>query len=395
MLKAVIFDMDGVIIDSEPMHARAAVLALKKYNIDISVDYAYNFIGTTTAHMCSKMVEDFNIEATADELLRANNEMKEYLLKTEGHTIVPYVTDLIKDLNKHGLKLIIASSYNSSAIEEVMSSLKIKDYFNGYVSGQMVKNPKPAPDIFLLAAKQLGVTPDECIVIEDSYNGIMAAKAANMACIGFFNPNSGRQNLAKADYIVEGFDEVDYNFVNQVYCRIYKEPVIIITTKHFIIRELTEADVDALYLIRTEPEIRRYLLDKETDAMVEKEKLKAYISNVYNYYGFGLWGVFLKKNGLLVGQCGIDLKMHDDEAIYELGYFLSKAYQGKGYAYEFVSAVIDYCFTELKLDKITAFIEKDNKKSIYLAEKLGMKKLSSCLRNNRQCFRYELYKDNN
>lgn len=394
MLKAVIFDMDGVIIDSEPMHAKAAVLALKRYNIDISTEYAYNFIGSTTAHMCEKMIEDFNINATADELLKANNEMKQYLLESEGHMVIPHIADLIKDLYNHGLKLIIASSSNASAIEEVLTSLNIKKYFTGYVSGEMVSKPKPAPDIFLLAARHLCVMPDECIVIEDSYNGIMAAKAAKMACIGFYNPHSGQQNLSKADYIVEGFEEVDYDFIHEVYTGIYREPAVILATENFIIRELTEDDIDALCLIRNEPEIRQYLFDTEADAEVEKEKLRAYIKSVYSYYGYGLWGVFLKWNGQLAGECGIDLKMHNGQQIYELGYLLSKEYQGKGYAFEFVTAVIGYCFRELRINKITAVIYKDNIKSIHLADKIGMQKKSECVRNNKRCYVYEIYNPN-
>lgn len=390
MLKAVIFDMDGVIIDSEPMHARAAVLALKKYNIDIPIDYVYNFIGTTTAHMCSKIVEDFRLSASPDELLQANNEMKEYLLKTEGHTVIPYITELMKDLHYHGIKLIIASSSNASSIEEVMTSLNIKEYFNGYVSGGMVASPKPAPDIFLLAAEHLDVTPDECIVIEDSYNGVMAAKAAGMSCIGYNNPNSGNQDLVKADFIVEGFDEVDYNFIYDVYSNTHKEPAVILTTENFIIRELTNEDIDSLYLIRNDPEIRQYLNDLEYAINVEKDKLKAYIKNVYDYYGFGLWGVFLKSNGCLIGQCGIELKMLNGETVYELGYLLDKAYHGQGYAFEFVTAVINYCFRKLGINKITAVIAEDNEKSIHLAEKVGMNRITDCFRNNRKCYKYEI-----
>lgn len=392
MLKAVIFDMDGVIIDSEPMHAKAAVMALKKYNIDIPIEYAYRFIGTKMAYMCSRMVEDFNMDISPDELVDANNEMKRLLLEKEGYPAIPYVIELIRDLHNHGLKLIIASSSSSATIEYVMDSFNIKEYFSAYISGDMVTRPKPAPDIFLLAAERLGLVPSECIVIEDSYNGVTAAKAAKMACIGFFNPNSGQQDLSCADYIIEGFEEVDYDFINQVYCQIYKEAAIILTTQNFIIRELEDRDLDALCLLRSQPEIRRYLTDMEEDPDIEKEKLRAYIKNVYSYYGFGLWGVFLKENGRLIGQCGIEYKMLDGKPIYELGYMLSKAWQGKGYALEFTSAVLDYCFRELTIRKITAIIDKDNDSSIRLAQRLGMKKVSECIRSNKACDIYEICK---
>lgn len=390
MLKAVIFDMDGVIIDSEPMHAQAAVLALKKFNVDIAMDYAYKFIGTRTLQMCIQMIKDFNIAASADELLKANNDMKEYLLRKEGHRVIPYITRLICDLYKHGIKLIIASSSNAAAIEDVMTSLKIRDYFSGFVSGEMTTLPKPAPDIFLKAAQKLGVTADECIVIEDSYNGVMAAKAAGMACIGFANPNSGRQDLSGADYIVEGFDEVDYSFVNQVYSRIHREPVIISVSENLIIRELCHEDIEALCLIRSEPELKGCISDISPDIDIEKDKLRAYINNVYSYYGYGLWGLFLKENERLIGQCGIEYKTLNGVGIYELGYLLAKEYQGKGYAYESAATVVKYGFERLGLDKITAVIPYDNEKSAKLAEKLGMKKVNECIREKLRCHIYEI-----
>lgn len=390
MLKAVIFDMDGVIIDSEPMHAKAAVLALKKYDIDISVDYVNRFIGSTLADMCSSMVEDFNMTVSPKELIKANNDMRQLLLKSEAYPAIPHVISLIRDLHEHGLKLIIASSSSSASIEYVMSRLKINDYFCGYISGDMISRSKPAPDIFLLAAEHLAVAPSECIVIEDSDKGVMAAKAAGMACIGYSNPHSGSQELFKADYIVEGFEEVDFAFISQVYSRIYNEPAIILTTERLVVRELAETDAEALYLLHNEPEIKKYLIDAPLSTDEEKDRLKAYIKNVYGYYGFGLWGVFLREGGRLIGQCGIEYKMLDDRAIYELGYLLSKDYQGKGYALEFASAVAAYCFDRLGIEKITAVIEKDNHRSVNLAWRLGMKKVSECIRSNKECHVFEL-----
>lgn len=390
MLKAVIFDMDGVIVDSEPMHAKAAILALKKYNIDITTAYLEEFIGSTTQHMCRKMVEDFHIAAAPEELLAANDEMKEYLLGTEGHTVIPYIIDLMKDLHSHGLKLFIASSSPAAAIEEVMDTLRIKKYFDGYVSGAMVAHPKPAPDIFLLAAERLGVLPEECLVIEDSCNGVTAAEAAGMISLGFINPNSGNQDLRKASMLVEGFDEIDYEFLIRVYQYAYSEPATILTTDNFIIRELSADDITELHRICMTPDIRPYLDDFEENIETEKEKHKAYIKNIYHFYGFGLWGVFFKADGRLVGRCGVEMKLLDGGKVYEIGYLLDKEYQGRGYAKEFVTEVLKYCFQELNLRRITAVIDKSNVRSIRLAEQVGMYRTGECTRNGRNCYKYEI-----
>jgi beta-phosphoglucomutase family hydrolase len=389
LLKAVIFDMDGVIVDTEPMHAKAAVLALKKFNVDTTVQYAQQFIGSTIFHMAKTMIDDFKINVTVQQLVDANNEMKALLHKTEGHIVIPYITQVMEDLHNNGIKLIIASSSEAPAIEEVIEAIHMKELFNGYVSGCTVSHPKPAPDIFLKAAERLGVAPEECLVIEDSYNGVTAAKAAGMTCIGYVNPNSGNQDLSQAEMLVEGFDEVDYEFINSVYRFAHMEPATILTTDHFIIRELSIDDIDDLYHICLDPDIKEYLDGFYEDLAVEKEKHKAYIENIYRFYGFGLWGVFMRESNQLVGRCGIEYKSFDNEDVYEIGYLLAKPYQGHGYAKEFVTEVLNYCFTELNIRRIIAVIDKINSRSIRLAEQVGMQRIGECIRNNRNCYKYE------
>ena len=390
MLKAIIFDMDGVIIDSEPMHARAAVLALQKYNISITIDYVYNFIGTTTYSMCQKITKDFGLKITAEELLQANDDCKKYLLQEEGYKVIPYVTDLIKNLYQNGIKLIIASSSPSAAILQVMDALQIHDFFHGFVSGDMISHPKPAPDIFLLAASQLKVDPSECLVIEDSYNGVTAAEAAGITSLGFVNPNSGNQDLSKSAMLIEGFDEVDYPFINKVYQHAHLIPDTILETTHIILRELTPQDAKALCAIYNKPEINAFLEKKEYIPSIEAEKLEAYIKNVYHYYGFGLWGIYYKENDCLIGCCGIELKLLNNEEIYELSYCLDPDYQGYGYAGETVRAVIDYSFQQLHLPKIVAVINQKNIRSLQFAEKTGLEKSGNCIRNGKSYYKYEI-----
>lgn len=390
MLKAVIFDMDGVIIDSEPQHARAAVLALEKYNVSIQIEYAYGFIGTSTKVMCQRMIEDFHLAITADELLKANEEAKDYLLRTEGYPIIPYITELMWNLHRNGMKLIIASSSSAAAIESVMEHLKIREIFDGYISGMNMKRPKPAPDIFLAAAKQLGVEPSECIVIEDSYHGATAAAAAGITCIGFFNPNSGKQDLSKAAMLIEGFEEVDYHFLLRVHQRAHMDPVTILTTNRCILRELSASDADCLFAICSKPEISPFLEEFTFDPATEREKLNAYITNIYAFYDFGLWGIYLKKSNRLIGRCGIELKELDGEAVYELGYLIDPRHQGNGYAYEVVHAAIDYCLNVLTVPKITAFIAPDNTSSLHLAERLDMNNVGVYRIKQKNYYRYEI-----
>ena len=388
MLKAVLFDMDGVIIDSEPQHARAAVLALKNFNINITIDYAYQFIGTTTYHMCKKIIEDFSLEATPEELLKANEEAKDQLTKAEGYVAIPYIVDLMKDLHSHGIKMMIASSSSKTSIQDVMRHLGIEDILDGYISGTSVAHPKPAPDIFLAAALQLGIAPSECLVIEDSYNGVTAAAAAGIPAIGYLNPNSGEQDLSKAVILIEGFDEVDYQFLDMVYQHAYMQPATILTTERLILRELSIEDMDSLYNICCKSGIREYVMELSDNLVEEKLKHKAYIRNVYHFYGFGLWGVYLKETNQLIGKCGIEYKVIGQEPCYELGYLIDTTYRRMGYAKESVLATIRYGFQKLGMDKIVAVIDKENYPSRLLAEKIGMSLCGEIMRNQRNYVTY-------
>lgn len=390
MLKAVIFDMDGVLIDSEPLHARAAVMALKQYQVDIPIEYCSGFIGSTTYYMCQRMVEEFSLPITPEELLNANNEWKERLRSLEGYPAVPYVIDLIRNLYSHGMKLIIASSSPADAIEYVMDSLNLREYFNGYISGMQLEHPKPAPDIFLAAAAQLGVTPDECVVIEDSANGVNAAHAAAMTCIGFINPNSGKQDLGKAAYLVEGFDEIDYEFILKVYQQEHWIAADIMRTKRLILRELDVSDAHALYHILQDTDIKTFCDDISHSPEEEEQRRMDYIRNIYRLYGYGLWGIFSRDSRELIGCCGIELKVSNGAGDYELGYLIAKTHRRLGYAFEAAEAVISYFINQYNPDRIVAVIDKQNLPSQHLAEKLGMIRSGELIRNHRLCNKYIL-----
>ena len=114
--------------------------------------------------------------------------------------------------------MAVASSSPQTYIEAVTDYWGIRPYFQILVSGEQVEHPKPAPDIFLKTASILGLSSDECLVIEDSENGCRAAQAANMTCMAYYNPDSGKQNLQTASVVVEGFEEIDAIFVNKIYC---------------------------------------------------------------------------------------------------------------------------------------------------------------------------------
>lgn len=392
MLKAVIFDMDGVLIDSEPLHARAAVLALEKLGVHIPITYCYDFIGSTTVHMLESMIRDFNLKYTVSEMYGFYHDSKYELINKEGYEPIPYTKELIQDLHKHGIKMAIASSSSETEIAEVTAALNITSYFDKLISGTTVEHPKPAPDVFIKAMNELGVSRDECIIIEDSYNGVTAANAAKIPVIGFVNEHSGKQDLSKACILIEGFDEIDYSFINYAYQRANNQPLLIAETDHLWIKELSIEDIPSLYQIYQKPSIKNNVDPMEDDLEIEIQKHQAYIETIYKFYGYGLWGVFLKETGKLIGRCGIQNTTWNSKDEIELGYLIDEDYQGNGYATEASKAILELAFRVYSFDKVISFIEAQNEESMHIAEKLSMRRVDTCLKGDKKYYIYSIQK---
>lgn len=207
MIKAIIFDMDGVITDSELVNCNIILDTLKPYGVSFDYDYYSQFPGGTSKNCYEILARDFSLDFDPDEMVKQYDEMRIIAAK-EGRMIkIPGAVDAVKYLaGKYTLAL--ASGSAPFIIERVLTDFGIKSCFSYTVSGETIPRCKPAPDIFLNAAAALGILPEECAVIEDSTNGVMAAKAAGMYCIGFVNPNSGRQDLSSADRIIMNMNEI-------------------------------------------------------------------------------------------------------------------------------------------------------------------------------------------
>jgi HAD superfamily hydrolase (TIGR01509 family) len=214
VIKGVIFDMDGVIIDSEPMHYKVFMrYSTEVLGLDIRTEEYNTFIGTTNTHIFTFLKEKYCLkQAVADMVEDYEQKIEEFLLSAKEE-IVPIagVDVLAGKLYNEKLKLAVASSSAQRRIDIVVDMFDLDQYFSVKISGEGIRHSKPAPDIFLLAAKTLGIFPAECVVIEDSTNGVKAAKAAGMKCIGYNNPSSVNQDISPADLIIDSFAELNNN----------------------------------------------------------------------------------------------------------------------------------------------------------------------------------------
>lgn len=207
-MKAVIFDMDGVIIDSEPIHLEVDMKTLKELGCDISEEELGKYVGTTNEYMFEDLKRAYNISESIEEIIDKKVKMtKDKIINSDLEPIIG-IKELLIDLKNKNILTAIASSSPRDFIDLVISKFKLQNYFTYIISGEEVQNGKPAPDIYIEAAKKLGVLSKECIVIEDSKNGVLASKSAGMKCIGFQNVNSGNQDLSKADVVVKSIPEI-------------------------------------------------------------------------------------------------------------------------------------------------------------------------------------------
>ncbi|MBI1736881.1 MAG: HAD family phosphatase [Candidatus Rokubacteria bacterium] len=196
---AVIFDMDGVLVDSEPMHAETADEVLAEFGVTFGVEDSARYFGFTDAEMFADLVARHRLPVPVDELIGRRNALA--IERTwQDPRPMDGVPDVLESLRRHRYRLALASSSAPEIIAATLDALAVRPLFDVVVSGVTVGRGKPAPDIFLETARQLGVAPAACLVVEDSRNGLLAAKAAGTACASVPCEATSGEDFSEADY---------------------------------------------------------------------------------------------------------------------------------------------------------------------------------------------------
>ena len=178
-IKAVLFDMDGLMVDTESLSTEAFINSAKAQGYNMTKEETLKVLGFTKANIYQFWIDYFQgTNVDGKKLVDDHYEYIKNVLYTVGPEKMPYVEELLKYLRENNYKIAVASSSDTADIKNNLEKTKLEKYIDEIASGAEVENGKPAPDVFLLAAKRLGVDPKDCLILEDSKAGIKAGKAS-------------------------------------------------------------------------------------------------------------------------------------------------------------------------------------------------------------------------
>lgn len=207
-MKAFIFDMDGVIVDTQGMHSQAALEAMAEFGIQSTIEETLAYAGTARGTTYREIAKKRGLELPIEEISQRKDELFDAAIARADLQPIAGIPQLLKELRARGIQTAIASSSSDAFIGLIVDRLHIRAYFDALLSGQNLPKSKPDPAIYRLAAKTLGVRPRDCVVLEDAALGVEAAKEAGIFCIGYRNPSSGEQDLSRADLIVDRITDI-------------------------------------------------------------------------------------------------------------------------------------------------------------------------------------------
>ncbi|MFW6449550.1 MAG: HAD family hydrolase [Nanoarchaeota archaeon] len=218
MINTIIFDMDGVIIDSVKVHFRIWKEVAAKYNVEFDEKFLDRVNGMDTPRIAQTLVDEFKLSASADEIAVEKRRLSGEKIK-EGVELFPGVKDTLGNLKKLGYRIGLATMSPREHVENALGTNILNLELDKIVTADDVANPKPAPDIFLKCAEKLGKEPEQCVVVEDAINGITAAKSAGMKAIALTTTTS-KDKFTEADAIIPSIKNLNSDLIHALESKI-------------------------------------------------------------------------------------------------------------------------------------------------------------------------------
>lgn len=216
--EAVIFDMDGVLIDSEPIHVEIEKKLYANLGIEVTEAVHRSFMGASNDFMYTDLRSRFKLTDSVSELMKQDELYRsEYFRLLETIPVNDGVISLLSEIKSAGLKLAVATSSSPEIVNILLNKCGIASFFDAIVTTSEAGKSKPSPDVYLLAAKKIDVSPDNCIVFEDSPNGLLAAKSAGMCCIVIQSDKETLKALSDADYLIKSFREITIDKLTDIF----------------------------------------------------------------------------------------------------------------------------------------------------------------------------------
>jgi beta-phosphoglucomutase len=213
-LQAVLWDMDGVLIDSRYAHFLSFKKAFEKFGIDFKEEEYAGMFGMANNHMIQRMTDTHLTDALIEQIDREKDVFFRESCSSEIH-MIKGVVGWLDAFKKDGIRQAVASSGSYENLRSILDSLHLLTYFDATASGDEYP-PKPEPGVFLAAARKLGVAPENCLVIEDSLVGVRAAAAAGMSCVAI-TTSYPREQLTGASMVIDDFSEENFSRIKNQY----------------------------------------------------------------------------------------------------------------------------------------------------------------------------------
>lgn len=235
--------------------------------------------------------------------------------------------------------------------------------------------------------EEAGYSPANALFIGAKDESLQAGCEAGLAVAAMKNPEFPGQSYEAADILIEGFEEVDFFFLERIYQRKHGIPWRVIETERCYLREMTLEDLDELYEIYGEEGIADYI-EPLYERQEEEIYTKAYIQNMYGYYGYGMWLVFDRFTDKMIGRAGLNNQEIEGEIILEMGYLIRNEYQNQGYATEVCKAILDYAAEALEFPCVYCLVDSENEKSICFLHKMKFETAGEVFLQGKKMKRY-------